>query len=67
MLDFIGAKNAEELLVEMIPERLLFKHRMELPESYLNELDLKRHVSGILSKNKNSEERERIAYERILK
>jgi glycine dehydrogenase subunit 1 len=56
MLDFIGAKNAEELYAEMIPERLLFKFRMDLPEPYLNELDLKRHVASILSKNKDTEE-----------
>jgi glycine dehydrogenase subunit 1 len=56
MLDFIGAKNAEELYAEMIPERLLFNRLMDLPEPYLNELDLKRHVAGILSKNKDTEE-----------
>jgi glycine dehydrogenase subunit 1 len=56
MLEFIGASSAEELYAEMIPERLLFKRRMELPEPYLNELDLKRHVAGILSKNKDTEE-----------
>jgi glycine dehydrogenase subunit 1 len=56
MLDFIGAKNAEELYGEMIPERLLFKRRMDLPEPFLNELGLKRHVASILSKNIDTEE-----------
>jgi glycine dehydrogenase subunit 1 len=56
MLDFIGAKDADELYAEMIPERLLLKREMELPEPILSELGLKRHVVDILSKNKDTEE-----------
>ena len=55
MLDFIGAKDADELYAEMIPERLLLKREMMLPEPILSEIDLKRHVAGILSKNKDTE------------
>ena len=32
MLDFIGAENADELYAEMIPDRLLLKREMVLPE-----------------------------------
>ena len=56
MLDFIGAKDADELYAEMIPERLLLKREMELPEPILSELGLKRHVVDILSKNKDTED-----------
>lgn len=56
MLDYIGAKDADELYAEMIPERLLLKREMELPEPILSELGLKRHVVDILSKNKDTEE-----------
>jgi len=56
MLDFIGAKDADMLYAEMIPERLLLKQEMKLPEPILSELGLKRHVVDILSKNKTTEE-----------
>jgi glycine dehydrogenase subunit 1 len=55
MLDFIGVSSANELYAEMIPERLLFDREMELPDSILSELKLKRHVVEILSRNKDSE------------
>jgi glycine dehydrogenase subunit 1 len=55
MLEYIGADNADELYAEMIPERLLLKRAMELPEPILSELELKRHVAGKLSKNKDTE------------
>lgn len=51
MLQVIGASNAEELYAEMIPDRLLFKRRMELPEALPAEQDLRRHVAGILSRD----------------
>ena len=56
MLDYVGAENADELYAEMIPERLLLKRSMELPEPILNEMELKRYVAGILSKDKDTEE-----------
>jgi len=51
MLREIGAKDARELFAEMIPDRLLLKHPLDLPEPLPSELDLRRHVEGILSKN----------------
>jgi len=51
MLKDIGAVSAEELYAEMIPDRLLFKRMMNLPEPIPAEHDLKRHVLEILRKN----------------
>lgn len=48
MLREVGARDAEELYSRMIPERLLMKRPMDLPEPLLSELDLRRHVEGIL-------------------
>ncbi len=54
MLRVVGARSAEELYAEMIPNRLLFKRRMDLPEPLPGEHDLKKHVAEILSKNKTT-------------
>jgi glycine dehydrogenase subunit 1 len=51
MLRAVGASSAEELYAEMIPERLLLKGRMTLPEALPAEHDLKKHVAEILAKN----------------
>ncbi|TRO52774.1 aminomethyl-transferring glycine dehydrogenase subunit GcvPA [Candidatus Bathyarchaeota archaeon] len=56
MLETIGAENADELYADMIPDRLLLKREMVLPEPILSELELKRHVAGILGKDKNTED-----------
>ena len=54
MLKEIGASNAEELYAEMIPDHLLLKRPMDLPKGLPSELDLKNHVTGILSQNKTA-------------
>lgn len=51
MLKEINATSADQLYAKMIPERLLLKREMNLPEPLMSELDLKRHVDQILSKN----------------
>jgi glycine dehydrogenase subunit 1 len=51
MLRAVGARSADELYAQMIPDRLLFKGKMKLPAALPAEHDLKKHVSGILSKN----------------
>ncbi len=51
MLRVIGADSAEALYADMIPERLLLKRRMNLPESLPAEHDLKKHIAKILDKN----------------
>jgi len=56
MLDEIGATDAGELYAQMIPERLLLKAPMELPEPLPSELDLRRHVEGILAGDSDCEE-----------
>jgi glycine dehydrogenase subunit 1 len=50
MLREVGAKSAEELF-DGIPERLRFRGRLNLPEPFLAECELRRHVEGILKKN----------------
>ena len=56
MLGEIGARDAEELYGEMIPERLRLRRPMNLPEPILAEHDLRRHVEAILSRNKSCSE-----------
>jgi len=55
MLREINAANIEELF-EMIPERLRFKGRLDLPEPLLSESALRRHIEGLLAKNKSTAE-----------
>ena len=56
MLVEINATCAEELYAEMIPDRLLLKRDMNLPDAIPSELDLKRHVMKKLSKNRTTED-----------
>ncbi len=51
MLDEIGVANIEALF-EDIPEALRLNREMNLPDPYLSEYDLTRHVEEILSQNK---------------
>ena len=55
MLEKTGVKDVDELYVG-IPKKLRFKRSLKLPKPFLSELELKRHVSGILGKNKSCEE-----------
>jgi len=50
MLEDIGAASIEELY-EDIPEEIRFRGKMNLPEPFVAECDLRRHVGKILSKN----------------
>ncbi len=50
MLDEIGVANVEALY-EDIPKPLRMKRKMDLPEPFLSEYDLIRHVEEILSQN----------------
>jgi glycine dehydrogenase subunit 1 len=56
MLKAIGAKDAEELYSEMIPQRLRLKRAMRMPEPIVSEHDLKRHVEQALSKNRTGKD-----------
>jgi len=51
MLEAVGAKSEEDFY-EDVPEALRLKRPLNLPEPYLSECALKRHVEGILSRNK---------------
>lgn len=51
MLRTVGARDADELYREMIPDRLLMKRRLQLPEPLPGELELRRHVEAILNRN----------------
>lgn len=55
MLDAIGVKSVDELYRD-IPERLRFRGHMNLPEPLVAEQDLRRHVEGLLSRNKSCED-----------
>jgi glycine dehydrogenase subunit 1 len=55
MLHEIGVADIEELY-EDIPDFLRFHGKMNLPDALLSEYDLKRHVEGLLSKNKSCQE-----------
>ena len=51
MLREVGARDAEELYAQMIPDRLRLKRPLELPRPLTAELDLRRHVEELLSKD----------------
>ena len=55
MLKEVEAKNVEEFF-ENIPEELRVKKSLELPKPFLSEYSLRRHVEGILSKNKTCQD-----------
>jgi len=51
MLHEVGAKSEEDFY-EDVPEALRLKRPLNLPEPFLSECALKRHVEGILTRNK---------------
>lgn len=53
MLKEVGAHDEMDLYAE-IPERLRLKRRLRLPEPILDEESLRRHVEGLLEKNKHT-------------
>jgi glycine dehydrogenase subunit 1 len=55
MLQAVGASSVQEFY-EDIPASLRLKGPMKLPEPFLSEAALKRHVEGILSKNRTAGE-----------
>lgn len=50
MLKEIGIDSVEDIFKE-IPEHLRFKGKLNIPEPFLSEYELKRHVEGLLKKN----------------
>ena len=55
MLKEIGIDSVEDIFKE-IPDKLRFKGKMKFPEPCLSEYELKRHVEGILGKNKSTKD-----------
>jgi glycine dehydrogenase subunit 1 len=55
MLREIGVRSVEDLYAD-IPERLRFRGRLNLPEPFLSEAGLRRHVEGLLARNTSSAE-----------
>ena len=55
MLREVGAKNAEEFF-EDVPENLRIKGEMNLPDPLLSEYALRKHVEGILARNRTASE-----------
>ncbi|MBO3803020.1 MAG: aminomethyl-transferring glycine dehydrogenase subunit GcvPA [Candidatus Brockarchaeota archaeon] len=55
MLKEVGAESVDNLF-EDIPEKLRLKEKMNLPKPFVSECALRRHVEGILSKNKTCRE-----------
>ncbi len=55
MLDAVGAQSTEEFY-EDVPETLRLQGVMKLPEPLLSEHELKRHVEGLLLKNRTAGE-----------
>ncbi len=55
MLETVGAESVEEFY-KAIPESLRLREQMDLPAPLLSEYALKRHVDGILAKNKTAGE-----------
>jgi glycine dehydrogenase subunit 1 len=55
MLQEVGAESVEDFYQD-VPENLRFRGDMNLPQPLLSEYALKRHVEGILAKNKTCQE-----------
>ncbi|MGD9100505.1 MAG: aminomethyl-transferring glycine dehydrogenase subunit GcvPA [Anaerolineae bacterium] len=55
MLREVGAESVDEFY-EDVPQELRFKGDMNLPQPLLSEYALKRHVEGLLAKNKSAGE-----------
>lgn len=55
MLKEIGLNSLEDLHEE-VPEEIKLKEMMNLPEAFESEYELRRHVEGLLNKNKSCQE-----------
>ena len=50
MLDELGINSVEDIYKSIIPDELLYKERLDIPEPIRSEYELKRHVMGILNR-----------------
>lgn len=51
MMDEIGVKSISDIYESVIPEELLLRRSLKLPEPILSEKELKKHVTELLEKN----------------
>lgn len=56
MLKEVGVEKIGDIYKSYIPDELLYKERLDLPEPIRSEYELKKHVMGILNKNATTEE-----------
>lgn len=56
MLDELGLNSIDEIYKSVIPDELLYKERLDLPDPILSEYELKRHTMNILNENITTEE-----------
>lgn len=56
MLKEIGVDRIEDIYKSIIPDDLIYKERLHLPEPIHSEYELKKHVTGILNQNATTEE-----------
>lgn len=56
LLDELGIKEVSDIYGSIIPDELLYKERLDLPEPIRSEHELKRHLMGLLGKNVSTEE-----------
>ena len=56
MLKELQVDSIEEIYQSIIPDDLLYKERLHLPEPILSEYELKRHVQSIMDRNITAEE-----------
>lgn len=56
MLSELGVEKAEDIYKSIIPDELLFKGRLDLPEGFHSEYELKKHMDSILKKNVTTED-----------
>lgn len=56
LMDELGIKAVSDIYESIIPEDLLYKERLDLPEPIQSEYELKKHVMGLLNQNVSTEE-----------
>ena len=56
MLAELGLSSVSEIYESIIPEKLLYRERLNLPEAIVSEAELKDHVTGLLRKNTSCDE-----------
>ncbi len=56
MLDYLGVDSVEEIYRSIIPDDLIFRDRLDIPEPILSEHELRKHMDGLLGRNVTTDE-----------